>query len=221
MGYRPTSRMEAVFEELCRKYGWCLRAEDREALIAAGPQNRETITDSIIRASSERPTCATKTSACSSRPSWTPGCSIPPAVAHAQGCRIEGKPRVTRDSWTPPCEAPRASGTGFGRSAHVRRPACRRRSSSDPQATRRRPGRATRRPARVRVLGLGRSAQRAWAPGTQATPVAAALSSTTGSAPAGGSSSGIVGSARECRSTNAWTAAEALVSRSGVSSRPT
>jgi hypothetical protein len=33
---------------------------------------------------------------------------------------------------------------------------------------------------------------------------------------AGDSSSGIVGSACECRSTNPWTAAEVLVSRSGV-----
>jgi hypothetical protein len=50
MGYRPTSRTDALLEELCTKYGWCLPPEDRRALIAAEPQDREAITDSIIRA---------------------------------------------------------------------------------------------------------------------------------------------------------------------------
>jgi hypothetical protein len=50
MGYQPTSRTDALLEELCTKYGWCLRAEDRHALVVAAPQHRETITDSIIRA---------------------------------------------------------------------------------------------------------------------------------------------------------------------------
>ena len=50
MGYRPTSRMDALLEQLCVEYGWCLPPGDRQALIGAGPQDRETVTDSIIRA---------------------------------------------------------------------------------------------------------------------------------------------------------------------------
>jgi hypothetical protein len=44
-----TSRMGALLRELCG-YGWCLPLEDRRALEAAGPQDRETVVDSIIRA---------------------------------------------------------------------------------------------------------------------------------------------------------------------------
>jgi hypothetical protein len=42
--------MDALLEDLCTTYGWCLRPEDRRVLIAAGSQDRETVTDSIIRA---------------------------------------------------------------------------------------------------------------------------------------------------------------------------
>jgi hypothetical protein len=42
--------MDALLEELCTKYGWCLKPEDRDALVAAGLQDREEIADSIIRA---------------------------------------------------------------------------------------------------------------------------------------------------------------------------
>ena len=47
---RPTSRMGALLWELCVEYGWCLPLEDSRALRAAGPQDRETVIDSIIRA---------------------------------------------------------------------------------------------------------------------------------------------------------------------------
>jgi len=50
MGYRPPNRTDALLVELCTKYGWCLPPEDQHALIAAAPQDRETITDAIIRA---------------------------------------------------------------------------------------------------------------------------------------------------------------------------
>ncbi len=50
MGYRPANRMDALLRELCSEYGWCLRPEKRDALIAAAPQDREEIADSIIRA---------------------------------------------------------------------------------------------------------------------------------------------------------------------------
>ena len=50
MGYRPVSRMDALLEQLCIEHGWCLRPEDREALIAAGSTDREAIIDSVIRA---------------------------------------------------------------------------------------------------------------------------------------------------------------------------
>jgi hypothetical protein len=50
MAYRPTSRMDALLEELCTMYRWCLNPEDRGALVAAGLQDREEIADSIIRA---------------------------------------------------------------------------------------------------------------------------------------------------------------------------
>ena len=35
--------MDALLEELCTKHGWCLRDEDRHALIAGGPQDRGAI----------------------------------------------------------------------------------------------------------------------------------------------------------------------------------
>jgi hypothetical protein len=35
--------------ELCTEYGWCLRAGDREALLAAKQQDRETLADASIR----------------------------------------------------------------------------------------------------------------------------------------------------------------------------
>jgi len=50
MGRRPTSRMDALLEQLCAEYGWCLRLEDRDALIAARPRDRGAVADSIIRA---------------------------------------------------------------------------------------------------------------------------------------------------------------------------
>ncbi len=50
MGYRPTTRMDALLEGLCTKHGCCLREEDRSVLIAARSQDSEAITDSIIRA---------------------------------------------------------------------------------------------------------------------------------------------------------------------------
>lgn len=50
MGHRPTSRIDALLEELCRKYGWCLPASEREHLIASAPRDRETLAEAIIRA---------------------------------------------------------------------------------------------------------------------------------------------------------------------------
>jgi hypothetical protein len=50
VGYRPTNRTDALLEELCTKYGWCLGADDRENLVARGPRDRETLADAIIRA---------------------------------------------------------------------------------------------------------------------------------------------------------------------------
>jgi hypothetical protein len=42
--------MDALLEELCTKHGWCLPEEDQNALLAAGPQDREAIVASIMRA---------------------------------------------------------------------------------------------------------------------------------------------------------------------------
>jgi hypothetical protein len=50
MGYRPVSRMDALLEELCARHGWCLREDDRNALVADPPREREAVVDSIIRA---------------------------------------------------------------------------------------------------------------------------------------------------------------------------
>jgi hypothetical protein len=44
-----TNRMNALLRELC-EYGWCLSLEDSGALEDAGPQDRETVIDAIIRA---------------------------------------------------------------------------------------------------------------------------------------------------------------------------
>jgi hypothetical protein len=50
MGYRPVSRMDALLDELCVSYGWCLGDEDRSALIADRARDRHAIADAIIRA---------------------------------------------------------------------------------------------------------------------------------------------------------------------------
>ena len=50
MGYRPENRMDALLDELCVTHGWCLSPQDKAALIAAEPRDREAIVDSIIRA---------------------------------------------------------------------------------------------------------------------------------------------------------------------------
>ena len=42
--------MDALLEELCARYGWCLRPENHGDVLAAGAQGRGAIIDSIIRA---------------------------------------------------------------------------------------------------------------------------------------------------------------------------
>ena len=50
MGRRPVNRMDALLDELCTKYGWCLRQEDWNALIDGAHQDRDAITAAIIHA---------------------------------------------------------------------------------------------------------------------------------------------------------------------------
>jgi len=35
--------MDALLEELCTRHGWCLREDDRNALIADPPREREAV----------------------------------------------------------------------------------------------------------------------------------------------------------------------------------
>jgi CspA family cold shock protein len=50
MGRRPTSRADALVEELCMKYGWRSPARNPDVVVAARTPGREAITDTIIRA---------------------------------------------------------------------------------------------------------------------------------------------------------------------------
>jgi len=50
MGERPASRMQALLDELCVKHGWCLKPDDRAALVATRARDRDDIVDAIIRA---------------------------------------------------------------------------------------------------------------------------------------------------------------------------
>ena len=50
VGYRPKNRMDALLNELCVTHGWWLSPQDKVALIAAEPRDREALVDSIIRA---------------------------------------------------------------------------------------------------------------------------------------------------------------------------
>ncbi|MGE3139464.1 MAG: hypothetical protein AB7I08_03270 [Thermoleophilia bacterium] len=47
---RPASRMEALLVELCTVHGWCLEESDRDALMAARADDRDTIIDAILHA---------------------------------------------------------------------------------------------------------------------------------------------------------------------------
>jgi hypothetical protein len=42
--------MDALLEELCARYGWCLPPEERQALLASRARNRAEVADAIIRA---------------------------------------------------------------------------------------------------------------------------------------------------------------------------
>jgi hypothetical protein len=50
VGYRPVSRLDALLEEQCTRYGWCLDPSDRAALVQDPAQDRDAIVESIIQA---------------------------------------------------------------------------------------------------------------------------------------------------------------------------
>jgi hypothetical protein len=50
VGDRPASRTDALLEQLCTQYGWCLPKDDWTALLADTPHDREAVIDAIIRA---------------------------------------------------------------------------------------------------------------------------------------------------------------------------
>ena len=48
MGTKPTRRIDAFFEELCVKYGWCLSAAERERVQDAFPDELRAFAECVI-----------------------------------------------------------------------------------------------------------------------------------------------------------------------------
>lgn len=48
MGTKPTRRLDAFFEELCVKYGWCLRAAERERVEDTAPDELQEFVARVI-----------------------------------------------------------------------------------------------------------------------------------------------------------------------------
>jgi hypothetical protein len=55
MGFKPETRVEALLDELCRVYGYCLRPEDEAALLADPPQDMDAFVDAVLVADGEDP----------------------------------------------------------------------------------------------------------------------------------------------------------------------
>ena len=50
MGYRPSSRVDALLEELCAKYGYCIPPADQARLIANPPMDPARFADEVLQA---------------------------------------------------------------------------------------------------------------------------------------------------------------------------
>ncbi len=55
MGFKPLDRVDALLDELCRVYGYCLPPDEWERLVAAPPQDLDAFVDAILAAEGEDP----------------------------------------------------------------------------------------------------------------------------------------------------------------------
>lgn len=49
MGYRPASRVDALLEELCVKYGFCLPPDEHARLLVNPPVDPDRFTEEVLR----------------------------------------------------------------------------------------------------------------------------------------------------------------------------
>lgn len=49
MGYRPASRVDALLEELCVKYGFCLPPDEHARLVTNPPVDPARFTEEVLR----------------------------------------------------------------------------------------------------------------------------------------------------------------------------
>lgn len=48
MGIKPTTRVEAALDELCRRFGYCLKAEDSAAIMPDPPKSADAFVDAVL-----------------------------------------------------------------------------------------------------------------------------------------------------------------------------
>jgi hypothetical protein len=60
MGFQPATRVEALLDDLCRGYGYCLPPEEAAALVADPPQDVDTFIDAVLVAEGLSPSLCDK-----------------------------------------------------------------------------------------------------------------------------------------------------------------
>jgi hypothetical protein len=55
MGSKPATRVEALLDDLCRNYGYCLPPNEQEALMADPPDELDAFVDAVLIAEGEDP----------------------------------------------------------------------------------------------------------------------------------------------------------------------
>jgi hypothetical protein len=60
VGYKPTSRVEALLYDLCVTYGYCLPRTEEEALLANPPPDVDSFVDAVLIADGEDPNLTDK-----------------------------------------------------------------------------------------------------------------------------------------------------------------
>ena len=60
MGFKPTPRVEALLDELCRGYGYCLPPEEAAALVAEPPLEPDALVDAVLVAEGLSPALCDK-----------------------------------------------------------------------------------------------------------------------------------------------------------------
>jgi hypothetical protein len=55
VGSKPTTRLEALLDELCATYGYCLPSDQEAAILADPPQDLDAFVDAVLLADGDDP----------------------------------------------------------------------------------------------------------------------------------------------------------------------